>query len=361
MRAILRYFSLFILAGFFAACTSGSDGGGGGGAPIPIDDPDLDGTVSKIFTVSDLSLEAVPERTVGADNYVSQGSTVFGSNAFHYPGKDCLRCHKVGQRAESVPFSMAGTVYKDIVGSEPIAGAEVIILDATGTIISMTTNAAGNFMTQVEIADADPDPDKVDRKYKAWVLGPDGTVLPMVTMTSHSCNMHHSPFSRRGALWAGSWAAAPDAAANPAMPVSFTKHVLPIFAAKCAPCHVPTNGKLKEPLKGIDPVTGEDYVFDYTAGFDLLRYEAILDDTSGTLVSKTAPQSGRNFLNLTDDPETEKDEREDSLILMEMLAPETAHAGGTLAVDRNDPDYQTLLRWIQQGALNDGREMHAHL
>ncbi|MFQ5589331.1 MAG: hypothetical protein ACE5F7_10880, partial [Nitrospiria bacterium] len=274
--------------------------------------------------------------------------------------KDCLRCHKAGEKAESVPFSMAGTVYKDNLGSEPIAGAEVVILDANGKVISMTTNAAGNFMTQVEIADANPDPAKVDRYYKTWVLGPDGTVLPMLTMTSHSCNMHHNPFNRRGALWAGSWSAAPDAAA--ATTVSFKKHVLPIFAAKCAPCHVPTDGILKDRLGNVYPAghskEGKPLEYDYTAGFDLLRYEAILDDSTGTVVSKTAPVSGRKFFNLTDDPATAKDEREDSLMLVEMLAPETAHAGGTIAVDKNDPDYKTLLRWIKEGAHNDGAHVH---
>ncbi|MFQ5580700.1 MAG: hypothetical protein ACE5FZ_08810 [Nitrospiria bacterium] len=347
MSGIIRFLSFFMIAGLLAACSSNSDGGG----PQPVLDPGTPPTLSKIFTVSDLAHETVPERTIGADNYIPQGSTVFGANEFHFAGRDCLRCHKAGEKAGSIPFSMAGTVYKDNIGSEPIAGAEVVILDAAGKVISMTTNAAGNFFTQVEIADADPDPGRIDRAYKTWVLGPDGTILPMLTMTSHSCNMHHTPFNRRGALWAGSWSASPDAAN--AVTVSFNKHVLPIFAAKCAPCHVPTSGRLNEPRKGTNPVTGATYFFDYTAGFDLLRYEAILDNSSGTVVSRQAPESGRKFFNLTDDPATERDDREDSLMLVKMLSPESGHAGGKLAVDSNDPDYQTILRWIIEGAVDD--------
>jgi len=353
MHTIFRHFSLFVLVAFLGACSSG---GGGGGAPIV--DTGTGDTVSRIFTSEDFAHEAVPTgHTVGVDNYVSQGSTVSGANVFHYAGSDCLRCHQAGGKAESVPFTMGGTVYKDGVGSEPLAGAEVILIDITGKVISMTTNAAGNFMTQTVIADADPDPEKVRRTYKAWVLGPEGRVLPMVTMAAHSCNMHHNPFNRRGSMWAGSWSASPAAAAVPATQhLSFKEHVLPIFQAKCAPCHIPS-GIVKDRLGNVYPAghakEGKPLEFDYTAGFDLLRYTSIMDDSSGTPVSRLAPVSERMFINLRDDPATARDEREDSLIFQNMLGPETAHAGGTLAVDKNDPDYKTLLRWIREGAHND--------
>jgi hypothetical protein len=241
---------------------------------------------------------------------------------------------------------MAGTVYKDLLGTEPLAGAEVVILDSTGKVISMTTNAAGNFMTQTEIADADPAPNTTNRMYKTWVLGPDGTVLPMVTMTSGSCNMHHTPFNRRGAMWAGAWSAAPDAAADTTIPVSYTKHIAPIFAAKCVPCHVPApdaEKNIKEPLKSATAI------YDYTGAFDLVQYDSFIDDEMNPIESKVAP-SGRKYVILDDDPATAHDDREDSLILAKMLAPETSHGGGKLAASRNDPDYQTILRWIQQGA-----------
>lgn len=344
--------SVFALAGLLAACSSST--GGNEQQLVPQDDnPPL----QKLFTASDYLYQAVPSpRNVGADNYTPTGGNVYGANEFHYTGKDCLRCHAAGQKAEAVPFSMAGTVYKDILGTEPLAGAEVVILDSTGKVISMTTNAAGNFMTQTEIADADPSA-TTNRMYKTWVLGPDGKILPMVTMTSGSCNMHHTPFNRRGAMWAGSWsAAAPDAAQaiatnDATFEFSYTKHVAPIFAAKCVPCHVPApdaEKHIKEPLKRTAAMTA-DPVYDYTGGFDLVQYDSFIDDEANPVESRTAP-SGRKYVILENDPATAHDDREDSLILAKMLAPETSHGGGKLAANRNDIDYQIILRWIQQGA-----------
>ncbi len=347
MRPITRL-SMVLITGLLAACSSST-----GGDKQQVLTEDENPPLQKLFTSSDYLYEPVPAaRSKGADNYTPTGSTVHGANEFHYTGKDCLRCHAEGQKAQAVPFSMAGTVYKDILGTEPLAGAEVVILDSTGKVISMTTNAAGNFMTQTEIADADPSPTVTNRMYKTWVLGPDGKILPMVTMTSGSCNMHHTPFNRRGAMWAGSWsAAAPDAAQaiaanDTSFQFSYTKHVAPIFAAKCVPCHVPApdaEKNIKEPLKGTTAV------YDYTGGFDLVQYDSFIDDEASPIESKTAP-SGRKYVILEDDAATAHDDREDSLILAKMLAPETGHGGGKLAASRNDPDYQTILRWIQQGA-----------
>lgn len=362
MRPITR-FSILALAGLLAACASSSSGDEQQvNNPPPGGNPPL----QKLFTASDYLYQEVPARAVvGADNYVSTGSNIKGSNEFHYSGKDCLRCHTEGatggapNKAAAKAFTMAGTVYKDILGTEPLAGAEVVIMDSEGTVLSMTTNAAGNFMTDSPIADADPSPTVTNRMYKTWILGPDGKILPMVTMTSGSCNMHHTPFNRRGAMWAGKWSASPDAAT--ATTVEYTKHVAPIFAAKCVPCHVPApdaEKNIKEPLKRTAAMTA-DPVYDYTGGFDLVQYDSFIDDFEDndplTIESKTAP-SGRKYVMLTDDPATAHDDREDSLILAKMLAPETGHGGGKLAADRNDPDYRTILRWLQQGAPGPAHE-----
>ena len=322
--------SILALVGLLAACASSTEGDMqktvGPGDNLPL---------QKLFTPSDYIYEAVPARPnrVGFDNYTSRGGNTHGSNEFHYTGKDCLRCHTAGGKAALAPFTMAGTVYKDILGSEPLAGAEVVLVNSEGKVVSMTTNTAGNFMTQAEIKDS-----KGNATYKTWVLGPDGKRLPMVTMTSGSCNMHHTPLGRRGALWAGLWSAAPDAAA--AQTVSYTRHVAPIFAAKCVPCHVPAPDAerlLKEPLKG------STTTYDYTGGFDLVQYDSIINDEAMAAmpVSRVAP-SGRSFINF--------EHPADSLLLAKMLAPETAHGGGKIAVNTNDPDYKTILRWIEAGA-----------
>jgi hypothetical protein len=297
-----------------------------------VDNPDQPLT---LFTPSDLAIAAVPARPngVGADNYLPKGNNTRGSNEFHYIGKDCLRCHVAGGKAPGYPFTMAGTIYKDILGSEPLKGAEVVLLDASGKVISMTTNTAGNFMTQTEIAEDPNDPAKA-RTYKTWILSPDGKILPMVTMTASSCNQHHSPFVWRGAMWAGSWSAAPNAPlpSDLVSRVSFNRDVLPILGAKCLPCHAPAN----EERLLVDRKVG---TYDYTAEFDLVEYDSLIDDTGLPRHGIT----GRPLINL--------ENPEDSLLLAKMLGPETSHGGGKIAVNKNDRDYQTLLRWIQEGAM----------
>jgi len=320
--------SIITIAWLAAACASSSSGD-----VQQTKGPDENLPLQTLFTSSDYLYAAVPgNRTTGADNYQpTSAPKTYGSNEFHYTGKDCLRCHTTGGKADAFRFTMAGTVYKDIVGSEPLAGAEIVLVNSEGKVISMTSNAAGNFMTQAEIQDSNG-----NATYKTWVLGPDGKRLPMVTMTSGSCNMHHSPLNRRGALWAGLWSAAPDAAA--ATTVSYSNHVAPIFAAKCTPCHVPAPDAeklIKEPLKGTTAT------YDYTGGFDLTQYDSFMHDDMPQVEPKLAP-SGRPYLNL--------EHPEESLILAKMLAPETAHGGGKIAVDTNDPDYKTILRWIEAGA-----------
>jgi hypothetical protein len=328
-----NYLAALALIGLSAACSAST---GGDVQQIVDDNPPL----QTLFTPSDLAIAAIPARPngVGADNYSPNGNNTQGSNEFHYAGKDCLRCHVAGAKASVVPFTMAGTVYKDLLGSEPLAGAEVVLLDAAGTVISMTTNAAGNFMTQTPIAE-DPGSTATPkaRTYKTWILGVDGTVLPMVTMTSSSCNQHHSPFVWRGAMWAGSWSAAPNAPL-PTDPfdeeheVSFNRDVLPILGAKCLPCHAPAN----EERLLVDRKVG---TYDYTAEFDLVEYDSLIDDTGLPRHGIT----GRPLINL--------ENPEDSLLLAKMLGPETSHGGGKIAVNKNDRDYQTLLRWIQEGAM----------
>ncbi|MFZ5862082.1 MAG: hypothetical protein ACOYXR_04450 [Nitrospirota bacterium] len=334
-----NYLAALALIWLCTACASSSEGDVQQREEEPV-------ALQTLFTPSDMAVAAVPDRPngVGFDNYKAKGNNTQGSNEFHYQGKDCLRCHTANAKAAVVPFTMAGTVYKDLLGSEPLAGAEVVLLDGAGHVISMTTNAAGNFMTQTPIAE-DPNSTATPkaRTYKTWILGVDGTVLPMVTMTSGSCNQHHTPFVWRGAMWAGSWSAAPKAPlpSDTNSKVSFNRDVLPIFGAKCLPCHAPTNAErlLADDLKA----AGTKY--DYTAEFDLVEYDSVIDKATGL------PRhgiSGRPLINL--------DHPEDSLLLAKMLGPETSHGGGKIATSRNDRDYQTLLRWIQEGAA--GPEGH---
>jgi hypothetical protein len=61
----------------------------------------------------------------------------------HRPEQPCLACHG-GSGPASTQFSVGGTVFVDP-GKVPANGATVNLIDATGSTVSATTNAVGNF------------------------------------------------------------------------------------------------------------------------------------------------------------------------------------------------------------------------
>ena len=82
--------------------------------------------------------QPAPEgHVIGKDN----GSGV----GLHHSGEDCGACHRVGGRAESHLFTMAGTLYDDRSARSVVKQGEVIMEDFDGNIISMTSNEVGNF------------------------------------------------------------------------------------------------------------------------------------------------------------------------------------------------------------------------
>lgn len=66
------------------------------------------------------------------------------------PGEDCLSCHGEGAGRGAPVRSAAGTVYAraDAEAHEGVAGADVLLSDAEGALITkLTTNSVGNFYT----------------------------------------------------------------------------------------------------------------------------------------------------------------------------------------------------------------------
>lgn len=64
-----------------------------------------------------------------------------------YPGRDCITCHAKG---EGPRYVSAGTVYAGIDERNDdfgVEGVTVQLTDAKGTVSTMVTNAAGNFMS----------------------------------------------------------------------------------------------------------------------------------------------------------------------------------------------------------------------
>jgi hypothetical protein len=69
----------------------------------------------------------------------------------HYPGTACLSCHGAGV---GPAFTLAGTLFGDAGGAQPVAGATIHVLDASLQELTIVTGAganAGNFWTDVPV------------------------------------------------------------------------------------------------------------------------------------------------------------------------------------------------------------------
>lgn len=281
-------------------------------------------------------------------------------------------------------FTIGGTIYQDRAARRPLKGAEVILEDYEGNVLSMTTNEAGNFWTYSGIAsnpyavashsgtttylyivngDGSVTPaDQSDSRtwqYKAWVRNPDGAIRQMVTIAPiggatgtsprMSCNMHHSPFGSTGAAWASRVA---TIGGYPASSLSFKKHILPIFVSKCAPCHIPGSRKtrlvtisdvLTSSTNNTKLLLNNDQVtsIDYSNNMDFTSYAG----STYTIGSETVTKRGiKDFVD-TSSPD-------ESPVLTKTRiqnAGMTIHAGGSFWTS-NDADYKAIRQWIAEGA-----------
>lgn len=65
------------------------------------------------------------------------------------PGADCLSCHSSGSgEEEAKAFSVAGTAFADMDGTEALSGAVIRVTGDDGTVIELTSNSSGNFYTE---------------------------------------------------------------------------------------------------------------------------------------------------------------------------------------------------------------------
>jgi hypothetical protein len=105
------------------------------------------------------------------------------------PGGTCLTCHRM-MRGPS--FAIAGTVFPS--AHEPddcngASGADVVIVDARGTTVTLRTNAAGNFLSR----------DSIVPPYKASVRYQGRERLMVTAQMVGDCNSCHT---EKGAMMA---------------------------------------------------------------------------------------------------------------------------------------------------------------
>ena len=64
------------------------------------------------------------------------------------PGSDCLSCHSPGSGEDEAPaWTVAGTVFSNILGTDGTAGAVIRVTDSTGTTVTLESSGVGNFYT----------------------------------------------------------------------------------------------------------------------------------------------------------------------------------------------------------------------
>lgn len=300
------------------------------------------------FTAEGQSHEPVPTgHVVGKDNFPSTHP-----NRFHMTGEDCGICHAPGRKGGSADFTMSGTIYTDRTGRQALEGAEIILKDASGKVISMTSNAVGNFFTKESITsdpagwnatktDAENQADPGTWRYKAWVkkgdyVSPMMTVAPVggMSVPRMSCSMHHAPGGSRGALNVGGVSTLPS---YPASDLSYAKHVQPILKNRCKSCHVPTaSGGTATYPTGVN--------FAYNGNLDLSRYCSKTGSTNVAMCDASSRDKGIKDIVNTVNPDA-------SAILTSVIAG-SSHAGGSFW-QTSAADYKAIRQWIAEGAKNN--------
>jgi len=320
---------------------------------------------SSNFNARDRQLQSIPTgHTPGKDN--SSKPDEYGT---HMIGEDCGICHTPGGKAPNHIFTMAGTLYEDKAGRIPLSGAEIVLQDTDGNVISMTSNEVGNFWTYTPIAShptaiagygtVTPTPlsDPADSRtwlYKTWVKKDDQvihavTIKPVGggsgTTPRMSCSMHHSPLGSRGAIWLSRKG---TLSSYPATGLSFKKHILPILMSRCVSCHRP--GETKTRLVMMSDI---DYQYpdkqstqvDFSKAHDLTAYN---DQT--VKVGNTDWVKFGTFhyaKNYSENPDMSP------LLVKTRIGDQGQKHGGGHYWTSDDADYKAIRQWIAEGAQNN--------
>src|SRR5690606_30977430 len=168
--AFLRLAVLLIgLASLPAACGVGSVARDEGG-------PDVDGGIDGQGGGGGGRDAAPPGADGGRDDCVPAEAEV--DDGHHNPGQPCMSCH--GKQGPGPRWYVAGTLYADLAGSEPVAGATILVTDADGETRALVTAQNGNFWS--------PDPVAYPLQVVATSCPDRAEMLTAVPMGGGSCN-----------------------------------------------------------------------------------------------------------------------------------------------------------------------------
>lgn len=66
------------------------------------------------------------------------------------PGADCISCHTRGGPGEGI-LTVAGTVFTNRYGIDPLSGATIRVTDANGDVVTLQSNSVGNFLSSQSV------------------------------------------------------------------------------------------------------------------------------------------------------------------------------------------------------------------
>jgi len=228
-------------------------------------------------------------------------------DVIHYQGKDCMTCHSSGEYA----FNSGGTVFTRLNGADEDINAVAVnhtlrLVLESGLSLTYTKGMGyGNAHWRGDVGAID--------SFTAQVLDPNGAVVNSSNPNSHhvgmlACNTCHSATGANGAPgriinYRPTETTATVSQSDP----TFSASVMPILTNKCVSCHSSTsnNGFIVDTA-------------DSANAYKEVMYYVTTDNPAGSAI--LLKPTGSNHM---------------------------------LIFDTNTAEYDTILQWIEAGALNN--------
>src|SRR6185312_10086509 len=86
------------------------------------------------------------KRWIPAALLLAVAACVQTNSPWMFPGENCISCHSANGQAFNKVWSVGGTIYGPNADGG-VEGAQILIVDARGSAITLTSNGVGNFYT----------------------------------------------------------------------------------------------------------------------------------------------------------------------------------------------------------------------
>jgi len=201
------------------------------------------------------------------DDNDSEGNEDDDDDETHNAGKNCLTsgCHSDGKEHA---FSVGGTIYDDIYGTNARSGATIKVTDANGKSVLLTSDNLGNFYSERNLTT----PLTISASYRGR------TVTMPISASDGGCNSDgcHTT-SAEGRIFINTndldltGTVTGESTGGTSSEISYTGDIKSILDAKCISCHKEGGAKSDVPLTTYTEVTDESLVTPGSADSLLLR------------------------------------------------------------------------------------------